>query len=232
MARKGISNHMKRIAAPRYLPVARKNEVWIARPIAGPHPAKDSVPLVTLVKEILELGADSAEARKIIREGGILVDNRKVKRSKFPVGLMDVISIPAMSKYYRVVVDEKSRMKLQEISEAQAKYKLCKIKSKVNLKGNKTQLGFHDGRSMVGGEEYTVGDTVKLEIPSQKVSGVYKLEEKAKCLVTKGKHAGVLATVSKIHERTSRRAAEATVKANGGDFITVKKYLFAVGDEL
>lgn len=62
--------------------------------------------------------------------------------------------------------------------------------------------------------------------------GVMKLGPEARCLITRGKHAGKIGSVVKIHPRTSRRAAEVTVKSDGGEFITVKKYLFVVGDEM
>lgn len=223
---------MKRLAAPRYVHVPRKRFVWLAKPMPGTHSAGESVALVTLVRDILGFSDNAREARKIIREGGVLVDGRAVKRERFPVGLMDVVSLPSVKKFYRVSVDRQGRMKLVEASEAGSDYKLCVVKRKGNVRGSLTQIGLHDGRNLVYGEDVRVGDTVKLSVPAQKVLGVIQLKESAKCLVTKGKHAGVLATVERLHPRRSRRDAEATLKSGEEEFTTVKKYLFPVGGEL
>lgn len=223
--------HLKRLAAPRYVPVARKGFVWLAKPIPGTHPAEESITLLSLVRDVLGVAEAAREAKKIIRDGAVLVDGRAVKRERFPVGLMDVVSVPATGKNYRVVVDAHGRMKLSEIAAADAKYKLCRVASKSNVRGNKTQIGLHDGRNLLYGEDVSVGDTVKLAVPDQKVVEVITLKETANCMVTKGKHAGTLATVSKLHARRSRRAAEATLSAGGEEFTTVQKYLFAVGKD-
>lgn len=232
MAGKGGSSHLKRLAAPRYAPVARKRFVWLAKPMPGPHPGEESMALLALVRDVLGLADNGREARKIIRGGGLLVDGRAVKRERFPIGLMDVVSIPLMGKHYRVLIDSHGRMKLAEIPEKDAAYKLCKIERKSCLRGNEMQAGLHDGRNIIAGKEMKVGDTVKLAVPGQKLLGVMRLEPDARCLIVKGKHAGTVATVAKIHPRTSRRDPEATVKSDGSEFITVKKYLFVVGNEM
>ena len=231
MAMIGGSPHLKRLAAPKFAHVARKEFVWLAKPMPGTHSAGESVALVTLVRDVLHIADNSREAKKIIRSGDVLVDGRAVKRERFPVGLMDVVSMPKMGKHYRVTVDGHERAKLVEIPEQKAKFKLCKVERKGQLRGNRTQVGLHDGRNIIGGNELKIGDTVKLGMPGQKILEAMKLQPDAKCLITKGKHAGQIANVSKIHPRTSRRAAEVTMKGNGGEFITVKKYLFVVGDE-
>ena len=232
MAQKGNSPHLKRIAASRYVPIARKSFVWLSKPMPGTHSAGESVALITLLKDVLKIADNSREAKRIIRSGGVLVDGRAVKRERFPIGLMDVVSIPAMKKYCRVVVDSHGRMRLSDINEGSASFKLCKVQRKGNVRGKKTQIGLHDGRNLLYAQDVHVGDTIKLAVPAQNVLGVMKLADNAKCLITKGKHAGKLAVVEKIHPRTSRREAEATLKTDGSEFTTVKKYLFVVGDEI
>jgi len=232
MAKRGGSPHMKRLASPRYTPVARKGFVWLAKPMPGPHPANESVSILSLLRDILKVADNAREARRIIREGEILVDGRKVKRDRFPVGLMDIVSVPKMNKFYRVIVDSQARMKLAEIDEKEAKVKFCRVNKKETIEGKQTQIGLHDGRSMIYAENVHVGDTVKLAVPDQKIVGIMPLGEKAKCLVTSGRHAGKVATIQKMHPRRSRRDAEATLAAEDGEFSTVKKYLFVVGDAL
>jgi len=232
MAKKGNSPHLKRIAASRYVPISRKSFVWLAKPMPGTHSARESVALITLIKDVLKIADNSREAKRIIRSGDVLVDGRSVKRERFPIGLMDVVSIPKMKRYCRVIVDSHGRMKLSDIAEPAAAFKLCKVQRKGNVKGKKIQIGLHDGRNLVYGNEVHVGDTVKLALPEQKVLEVLRLADNANCLITKGKHAGKLGVIAKLHPRTSRREAEATLKTDGTEFTTVKKYLFVVGAEM
>jgi small subunit ribosomal protein S4e len=232
MANKGGSSHLKRLAAPKYAHVARKRFVWLAKPIPGAHAGRESVTLLTLLRDILGVADNAREAKRIIRSGDVLVDGRPVKRERFPVGLMDVVGLPKLGKFYRVAVDSHERMKLEEVNPESAGYKLCKVSRKGHVSGKRTQIGLHDGRNILFEDAVSVGDTVKIAVPGQKVLGIIPLKEEARCLVTKGKHAGVLAKVEKLHPRRSRREAEATLKDGGGEFTTVRKYLFAVGDDL
>ena len=232
MASKGGTSHLKRLAAPKFMPIARKRFVWLARPMPGAHPIEESVPLITLMRDVLGYADNAREARRMIRNGEVLVDGRAIKRERFPVGLMDVISLPKLKKNFRVLIDNRQRMKLQEIGEDEVGYKLCRVERKSTLRGNRVQLGFHDGRNALADNSYKVGDTVKLEVPTQKIAGTYRLEPAARCLIIKGKHAGKVATIVKIHPRTSRRDPEVTMRNDGEEFTTVKKYLFVIGKEM
>lgn len=151
MAKIGGSSHLKRLAAPRFAPVARKQFVWLAKPMPGTHAAQESIALLALVRDVLNLADNAREAKRIIRGGDLLIDGRVVKRERFPIGLMDVVSMPKMGKHYRVVVDDHERATLKEIPEKSASFKLCKIERKGNVKGNKIQVGLHDGRNLLAG---------------------------------------------------------------------------------
>jgi small subunit ribosomal protein S4e len=50
------------------------------------------------------------------KQANLLVDGRIRKDPKFPLGLMDVLSIPRIKKNYRVLIDVKGRFVLNEIS--------------------------------------------------------------------------------------------------------------------
>ena len=43
-------------------------------------------------------------------------------------------------------------LKPVKIEEAEKTKKLCQVKSKTTMKGGKTQIGFHDGRSLISDE--------------------------------------------------------------------------------
>jgi small subunit ribosomal protein S4e len=231
MAKKGGSPHMKRIASPRYVPVARKGDVWLTKPAPGPHSLDNSMALGVVLRDIIGVADSIREVKKVLMEGNVLVDGRVVKDRKFPVGLMDIISIPKLKKDYWVGVDRKGRFKLIGVDGERAKFKLCRVEGKNSISGGAFQIALHDGRTAVGGKEFKLGDTLKLSVPEQKIVAVMKLEPNASCIITSGRHAGELATIDELYHKKGARRAEAKLHSDSESFITVRDYLFVVGEE-
>lgn len=231
MARKGGSSHMKRIASPRYVPIPRKGEAWVVKPSPGPHSAEEAVALGVVLRDVMRVADSLKEVKKILKDGEVMVDGRAVRDKKFPVGLMDVVSIPAMGRNYWVGVDRKGRFKLFDVDAERAKFKLCRIEAKRTVKGGATQLSLHDGRTLIGSGEFGVGDTIKLAVPEQKVISVMKLEPNAVGLITKGVHAGEVAVVEELYHKKGARKAEAKMRSDSESFVTVRDYIFVVGEE-
>ena len=231
MAKKGGSSHMKRIASPRYVPVARKGAVWLTKPAPGPHSLGNSIALGVVLRDIIGVADSTKEVKKVLTEGNVLVDGRVVKDRKFPVGLMDVISIPKLKKNYWVGVDRKGRFKLIEVEGERQRFKLCRVEGKSSISGGTFQIALHDGRTVIGEKKLKLGDTVKLTVPEQKIVAVMKLEPNASCIITSGKHAGELATIDELYHKKGARRAEAKLHSDSESFITVRDYLFVVGDE-
>src|SRR3989344_1877264 len=97
--------HIKRIAAPASWHINRKLSKWIYKPNPGPHKIENSMPLGTILKEILHLANTSKEARYILTSGNIKINGKIRKDQKFPVGLMDIISYN--DKNYRILFNKK-----------------------------------------------------------------------------------------------------------------------------
>ncbi|MEM1555119.1 MAG: S4 domain-containing protein, partial [Desulfurococcaceae archaeon] len=87
------SRHLKTFAAPAFWPIMRKKYKWVVKPSPGPHAISRCLPLLIIVRDILKYAETSREARKLISEGHFLVDGRVRRNYKYPVGVMDVISI-------------------------------------------------------------------------------------------------------------------------------------------
>jgi small subunit ribosomal protein S4e len=85
-----------------------------------------------LLRHHLKLCLTAREANIIVqdKEAGIRIDN-KVRRSiKFPVGIMDTISVAKTNEHYRVLYDVKGRFTLVKVKDAEAKLKLLKVSKK------------------------------------------------------------------------------------------------------
>jgi len=223
---------MKRIATPKAVPVANKKEyTWIKKPIAGPHPRDKCMALGVLLRDVLKIASTTREVRRILAARKVMVDGRVRAREKFPVGLMDIISLPDAKKHYRLVIDWKGRLVPMEIEEKKTDSKILKITGKHTAPGGKTMLNFHDGRNMYGDNHLKVGDSVVLKIPKPELVTHMKLESGARCLIKEGKHAGNIVKLREILKRKGGKRPEVMVEGEDGNFETVLDYLFVVGNE-
>ena len=202
-----MKKHLKRLPAPRSWSIPRKTHFWIVRPSPGPHGIGESVPLGSILRDMLKVCDTAREARHILNNRGVLVDGRAVTDPKFPVGLMDVLTLSQTKAHYRMLVDTRGRMSLVGIEEGEATWKLCRVEDKTTVRGGKTQINLHDGRNLVlPKDSYKTGTTVKMNVPGQKVVDHYELSKGAPVLVTAGQHVGEIAHVLEVQRTRNPRA--------------------------
>jgi small subunit ribosomal protein S4e len=222
-----MSKHLKRLAAPRPWHIKKKVHAWSVRPRAGPHPFESGIPLSLVVRDYLRLCDTAAEARRIIGRREVLVDGLPATDYKRPVGLMDVISIPRLKANHRMLIDHKGRLKPVRIETPEAKFKLVRIEDKTTIRGGKTQLNMHDGRNLlVEKDVYHTGDTLKIELPTQKVLAHHPMSKGAAAMVIGGTHTGEMAAIS--HRIQKAGSGEDLIELEGG-LRTVRGHVFVVG---
>jgi small subunit ribosomal protein S4e len=227
-----MSKSLKRLNAPRSWVIPRKTNVYTTKPRAGPHAIERGVPLATILRDFLGLAATGREARTAIGAGKILVDGRIVKDPKFAVGFMDVVSVPLLKQAWRVTIDHKARLRIVEVGAKDATWKLAQINNKTTIKGGQTQLNLHDGRNLiVKKDDYQTGDVLRLDLPDQKITGHFPLNEGAEVMVTAGQHAAEIAAVGSIEKTRSHKANLIHLGAGDSAFTTIKPYAFPIGDK-
>ncbi len=191
---------LKALNAPKFWKIAKKKTKWVVSPSPGPHKKFECIPLSIILRNILKIAETRKEAKRIINNGDVLVDNDVVKDSSYPVGLFDTVSLPKTKKHYRIVPTEKG-LELVEINANEAKVKLCKIKNKTILKRGKIQLNLNDGKNILTeSKDYKTGDSLLLEVPSLKISKHMKFMTGAKGVVIKGGNSGKIGIVKSIIE--------------------------------
>ena len=145
---------------------------------------------------------------------------------------MDTVHVPALKRAWRAVIDDKARLRFVEVGEKDATWKLGQITGKTTVKGGRTQLNLHDGRNLlVKKDDYTTGDVLKLELPTQKIIGHFRFEEGAEVLVTGGRHAGETAPIGTIEVTRSHKPNLVHLKAGDATFTTIKQYAFPIGEK-
>ena len=240
LGKKGGKKHLKRKPAPKYWPIHRKEFVWAPRPMPGPHPISNCIPLILIVRDILGFAKTRKEAKIIISQGNLKVDGKIQQEERFPAGLMDVIYIPEIKETYRILPSKKGLI-LHPIEAGKADFKLCRIENKTIVKGGHVQLNLHDGTNLLfrtkesqnlEEDAYKTLGTLKVSIPNREVLEYIKLVEGAYALITDGKNAGrhgkIVATEEKPEQK--RRDLLVTIEdKNGVQFQTILDYIFVVG---
>lgn len=193
---------MKRLTAPRSWKVKRKTTKFITKPNPGPHRIERCMPLNVMLRDVLGLAKNTKEVKYLLCNGEALVDGKVRNDVKFPVGLMDVLSIPKINKYYRMLIDRKGYLTLNEIKKEESTFKPCKITGKTVLKGSKLQVNLSNGYNiLVKKDSFKPGETLLIELPSQKVKEHFKLEKGAYVFLTGGRHIGDHGVVDKVEDR-------------------------------
>ena len=182
-----------------------------------------------MLRDILKVCDTSREAKRIIANRDLLVDGKAVRDAKAPVGIMDVVSVPAMDLYYRVVLSDKGKIAVVPIAKDEAGWKLTMIENKTKIAGGKIQLNLHDGRNIIlDSNNYKTGDSLRISVPDQKIEGVYELKSGATVLIFRGQHAGKTAVVEEYI--ITKDSSENVVRFKDGSE-TVKSNVFVIGDE-
>ncbi len=213
-------SHLKRVSVPKTWDIERKSSKFVVRPKGY---LESSMPVAVILKESLKLARTRAEAKQIVNSGAVSVDGKAVKSDRLPAGIMSTISVGG--KDYRMLLNSRGKLFLKALGPKENALKLCKIISKTALKGNRLQLGFHDGRTMLAGKkDFKRGDTVAFKLPEFTVTDCLKLAKNAKAYLTGGSNVGRTGTVESVSGFVLIKIGEKTVKAS-------KENVFVIGNE-
>jgi len=218
-----VKNHLKRIAAPKSWPLKRKESSYLLRPSPGPHTLDSSVSLNFALIDLLKIAKTKKEAVYILHNKEILVDGLRRKDKSFPVGLFDVITVKETKKSYRLIIDNKGKIRVIETKKTSEKP--VKITGKNRVR-EKVQLNLSDGRNyFVDKDEYKVGDSVVIDCKKKKILSHIKLEKGNMIFLLGGKHKG---EVGKIEDIIGKK-----VVYKVGNIIheTLKKYALVIGKD-
>jgi len=196
------SKKLKRQMAPLFWGITRKSKRFVITVRPGSHPKNNSIPTAVFLRDTLKIVSTLREAKSAIYGGKVSVDGVKRKSLHHSIGLMDVVELENIPDVYRLVPQDGKVLKPLKIDQSEKTKKLSKVTSKTSIKDGKTQLGFHDGRSMISDTALNVGDSCLIEIPKQKILDVIKLEQGCQAIIIRGVNAGQIGTVDKIGEGT------------------------------
>ncbi len=223
--------HLKRLLAPSFWKVPKKEKKWVVTPRPGPHPKLYSIPLSTMLTHIINIADTTSDAKKIIRKGEVFVDGKRRKDYAYPTGLFDTISILKLKKHYRIIPTAKG-LDLIETSEKESNLKICRIDNKSILKKGRTQLNFHDGKNiLVENGNYKTGDSLLVELPSLKIVEHLPLEKGNVGMISSGTSAGSLGKIKELIKGTMREPQRIVCEIAKKDRTVSRDSFVVVGKE-
>jgi len=196
------SKKLKRQMAPLFWGITRKDKRFVITARPGSHGKNSSIPSAVFLRDMLKIVKNLREAKFAIYNGKVTVDGVKRKSLHHGIGLMDVVELEGMKEIYRLVPKDGILLQPIIINDTEKTKKFSQVKSKTTIKNGKTQIGFHDGRSLIDETDVSVGDTCVLQLPEQKILEVVKLEKNVQVLITRGVNAGKIGKIDEIKEGT------------------------------
>lgn len=217
---------------PKTWKVSRKGKKYVVAPSPGPHAKKACMPLLVVVRDILKYAETGDEAKRVIKQGVISVDGKVRKDHRYPAGFMDVIEVKPTREHFRIMTGPKGLF-VEKTGAAEAGRKLCIIRKKFTMKGRIECLSLHDGRVIRLGKdknEYKPGETVEMEVPSQKITGHFRAEKGADALITSGKNIGIRGKIKEIRDRKFMTEKSVVVlESDGKEIETLKDCIMIIG---
>lgn len=224
--------HLKRHMMPKTWKISRKEKTYAVCPSPGPHPKKNSIPLLVIVRDILKHAETGDEAKAIIKRGLVSVDGIVRKGHRYPAGFMDSIAIKGTAEHFRIMLGPNGLL-LHKIEASDANRKLCIIRKKYTMKGNVQCISLHDGRVLLLGKEkteYKPGETIEIEIPNRNIIGRFKIEKGANAMIISGKNMGIHGKIKEVRDRKFMTEKSTVILESGGKEIeTLKEYVMATG---
>ncbi|MEM0441493.1 MAG: S4 domain-containing protein [Candidatus Caldarchaeum sp.] len=229
--------HLKSLAAPKHFP--KKDTVFTVSPRPGPHPKKRSIPLLIAVRHLLSYAENAKTARKLIRSGKFFVDGKPVRDPRYPLGLMDVLSIPTTGEHYRILIRPGKGLFLFKIAEPEANFKVCQVLRKNHVRGGGLMIGLHDGRTILfraeeleRGRALKILDSVKIGLPDQDLLETVSLNTDVQAYVHSGARAGLYGKVAKIRrEVVFPDKPTVTIETTSGTVTTLLRNVMPIGGE-
>ncbi len=229
-----MKRHLKRLRVPKFWKIPKKVYKWAPKPSPGPHKAFESIPLVIIVRDILGIADTSKEAKSIIKMGNILVDGKARKDIKYPVGLMDVITVPELKMRYRIFPTNHG-LELVEIDADESKKKIYKVENKVYVKNKKIQLNLHDNTNILldekDGNKYKTGDSVLMDLDKKEIEKHLKLKKGNMIVITRGKNIGVWGKIDDVVITKTKEPTKVICDVDGEMLEVIKDYIFVIGEK-
>jgi small subunit ribosomal protein S4e len=230
-----MSEHLKRLVAPDAWHVPKKTTKFITKTAPGPHNT-NALPVAVWLRDQMGLARNMKEVKQILGQREVIINGKPCRNPKMGIGIFDIIAIPAIGKYYRVLRDKKGRHKTIEIDSEAAKSRLAKIRNKTIVPGGKVQLNLRFGANILADNKYKPGDSVVISLEESNRFSIlehFPFAVGNMAMVIGGKHSGKVARIVAIDKIAGSVPNRVTLvdESDGVRFDTIDEYIYMVGRE-
>jgi small subunit ribosomal protein S4e len=228
-----MSDHLKRLNAPDSWHIAKKTTKFITKTAPGPHNA-NAMPIAVWLRDHMDYARNMKEIKQILRQKDVIINGKACRDPKMGVGIFDIIALPKINKYYRILRDKDGRHVSIEIDAEAAKTRLCKIKNKTTITGGKVQLNMRDGSNLLADNTYKSGDSIVLSLEPEtrfKIVDHFPFAVGNMAMVIGGKHSGKVARILDIIKVPGSVPNKIILEdeKTSTKFDTVSPYIYMVG---
>ena len=203
---------------------------WAPKPSPGPHKNRECVPLIILLRNRLKYALTRREVTLIAAQRHVSVDSVIRTDTRFPIGFMDVISIPKTGESFRLLYDVKGRFNIHRISEEEAKFKLLKVVSSATGRGKIPYIVTHDGRTIRYPDPLIKeNDVVKYSLESKTIVGHVKFDVGTLAMITGGNNLGRVGVIERREKHEGSHDIVHLKDSAGNKFATRLHNVFVIG---
>ena len=187
-----------------------------------------------IIRTKLGLARNGTEAKLIVKakEGNISIDGKVRTDHKYPVGIMDIVTVNKTGSNYRVNFDVKGRWRLVKISKEEAKYKLCKVTKRSMGPKKIPFITTSDGRTLrYPNPLIKEHDTIKINLENNEIVDYYKYKIGAHVLIVCGNNIGRAGVIEKIEKHPGSYEIVYIKDTTGKEFSTRLTNIFITGDQ-
>jgi small subunit ribosomal protein S4e len=230
-----MSDHLKRLNAPDSWHIAKKTTKFITKTAPGPHNA-NAMPIAVWLRDHMGFARNLKEVKQILHQNDVIINGRPCRDAKMGIGIFDIISLPKINKFYRILRDKNGRHVSIEIDAEAAKTRLCKVKNKTVVAGGKVQLNMRDGANLLADNAYKSGDSIVLSLESEtrfKIVDHFPFAVGNMAMVIGGRHSGKVARIVDIIKMPGSVPNKIILEDDSGKtrFDTISPYIYMVGKQ-
>jgi small subunit ribosomal protein S4e len=185
----------------------------------------------------MALARTMREARQILNAGSVIINGKVCKDARMGLGVFDIVSVPAIGKHYRILMDKRGRYTSVEISPEDAKTRLAKIRDKTVISKGRVQLNLLFGANIIADNSYRPKDSVVLNLSEAEGKKRFQILDHFPfavgnmAMVIGGRHSGAIGRIVEIKKEAGAVPNRVILEdpATKARFDTIEEYVFMVG---
>jgi small subunit ribosomal protein S4e len=194
------------------------------------------MPIAVWLRDHMGLARNLKEVKQILNQNDVIINGRPCRDAKMGIGIFDIIALPKINKYYRILRDKNGRHVSIEIDAEAAKTRLCKVKNKTVIPGGKVQLNMRDGANLLADNTYKSGDSIVLSLESEtrfKIVDHFPFAVGNMAMVIGGRHSGKVARIVDIIKMPGSVPNKIILEDESAKtrFDTISPYIYMVGKQ-